>query len=176
MISEQHTTESGDPAPTDAETSGFGQLAALVHAFIGMMQAGGIARMDIEHGGLRLSLRAHEAPASPGVPLQVIARQDNSVRATDDGASNVADSSSDHIVRAPMIGTFYTASSPNDPPFVQPGDVVEEGQTIGIIEAMKIMNEIAADRAGTISELLAQNAQTVEYGSPLVRLTPSVAD
>ena len=57
-------------------------------------------------------------------------------------------------------------------PFVQPGDVVEEGQTIGIIEAMKIMNEIAADRAGTVVELLAKNAQTVEYGSPLIRLTP----
>ena len=81
-----------------------------------------------------------------------------------------------HVIRAPMIGTFYTAPAPNEPPFVQPGDVVEEGQTIGIIEAMKIMNEIAADRAGTVVELLAQNAQTVEYGSPLIRLAPSTAD
>ena len=75
-----------------------------------------------------------------------------------------------HVVTAPMIGTFYASPSPGEAPFVSVGDSVETGQVIGIIEAMKIMNEIAADRSGTISEVFAANAQPVEYGSPLIRI------
>jgi acetyl-CoA carboxylase biotin carboxyl carrier protein len=74
---------------------------------------------------------------------------------------------------APMIGTFYSAPAPGEAPFVQVGDEVEVGQVIGIIEAMKIMNEIIADKAGVVSETLVENAQPVEYGSPLLRLTDS---
>ena len=75
-----------------------------------------------------------------------------------------------HTVTAPMIGTFYSAPAPGEAPFVQIGDEVEVGQAIGIIEAMKIMNEIISDRAGVVSEILVDNAQSVEYGSPLIRL------
>jgi acetyl-CoA carboxylase biotin carboxyl carrier protein len=70
-----------------------------------------------------------------------------------------------------MIGTYYSAPSPGEDPFVQIGDEVEIGQVIGIIEAMKIMNEITADSAGVVAEILVENAQAVEYGSPLIRLT-----
>ncbi|HYI14248.1 MAG TPA: acetyl-CoA carboxylase biotin carboxyl carrier protein [Thermomicrobiales bacterium] len=173
MSSEQQSSGVSEQAQHDEAASDFGQLAALVHAFIGMMHAGGIARMDVEHGGLRLSLRAHEAAVATGGPVQVVARSDGAVQVTVDSAGTQPENSDQHVIRAPMIGTFYVASAPNEPAFVQPGDVVEEGQTIGIIEAMKIMNEIAADRAGTVIEVLAQNAQTVEYGSPLIRLAPA---
>jgi len=78
-----------------------------------------------------------------------------------------------HVVAAPMIGTFYASPSPGDPPFVEVGDSVEVGQTIGIIEAMKIMNEITSDRAGVVAEVLARNAEAVEYGSPLIRIVPA---
>ncbi len=170
MSSDVRSSGSNEQGQPDASASDFGQLAALVHAFIGMMQAGGIARMDVEHGELRLSLRAHEAAGSP---VQYVARSDGGVQVIANGADGPTESSGDHVVRAPMIGTFYVASAPNEPPFVQPGDAVEEGQTIGIIEAMKIMNEIASDRAGTVVEVLAQDSQTVEYGSPLIRITPA---
>ena len=170
MSSEQTSSGVTEQAQNEAPASDFGQLAALVHAFIGMMHAGGIARMDVEHGDLRLSLRAHEATGAPAAPVQVMTRPDGGVQVTVDGTGSQADTPGHHVIRAPMIGTFYAAAAPNEPAFVQPGDVVEEGQTIGIIEAMKIMNEIAADRAGTVVEVLAQNAQTVEYGSPLIRL------
>src|SRR5690606_31549969 len=75
-----------------------------------------------------------------------------------------------HIVSSPMIGTFYSASAPGEPPFVQIGDEVDAGQVIGIIEAMKIMNEITSDRSGVVVEVLVENAEAVEYGSPLVRI------
>jgi acetyl-CoA carboxylase biotin carboxyl carrier protein len=75
--------------------------------------------------------------------------------------------SSGHQVKAPIVGTFYRSSSPDAAAFVQLGDKVEAGQVLCIIEAMKLMNEIESDKAGTIREILVQNAQPVEYGQAL---------
>jgi len=72
-----------------------------------------------------------------------------------------------HIVKSPMVGTLYHASSPGANSFVQVGSVVKEGDTICIIEAMKILNEIEADKSGTVMQILAENGQAVEYGQPL---------
>lgn len=72
-----------------------------------------------------------------------------------------------HLVKAPMVGTFYRSGSPGAKPFVEVGSEVAEGDPICIIEAMKIMNEIDADKAGTITSILCQNGQAVEFGQPL---------
>ena len=72
-----------------------------------------------------------------------------------------------HIVKSPMVGTFYRASSPGAKSFVEVGSVVKEGETICIIEAMKILNEIEADKSGTITRIYGENGQAVEYGQPL---------
>lgn len=72
-----------------------------------------------------------------------------------------------HIVTSPMVGTFYRAPSPGADPFAQVGDSVKEGQTLCIIEAMKLLNEIESDKAGVIKEILVENGQAVEYGQPL---------
>lgn len=72
-----------------------------------------------------------------------------------------------HTVKSPMVGTFYSASSPEAKPFVQVGSVVKAGDTICIIEAMKILNEIEADHSGTVSKILVDNGQAVEYGQPM---------
>jgi acetyl-CoA carboxylase biotin carboxyl carrier protein len=72
-----------------------------------------------------------------------------------------------HVVKSPMVGTFYRSASPEAAPFVEVGSVVKEGDTICIVEAMKILNEIEADKSGTITKIYAQNAQAVEYGSAL---------
>ena len=72
-----------------------------------------------------------------------------------------------HTVKSPMVGTFYRASAPGAKSFVEIGSVVKEGETICIIEAMKILNEIEADKAGTITQILCENGQAVEYGQPL---------
>ncbi len=72
-----------------------------------------------------------------------------------------------HVVKSPMVGTFYRASSPNAKPFADVGQTVKEGEAICIIEAMKIMNEIEADKSGTITKVLCENGQAVEFGQPL---------
>ncbi|PZP27646.1 MAG: acetyl-CoA carboxylase biotin carboxyl carrier protein [Roseateles depolymerans] len=72
-----------------------------------------------------------------------------------------------HIVKSPMVGTFYRASSPNAKAFADVGQAVKEGEAICIIEAMKIMNEIEADKSGTITKILVENGQAVEFGQPL---------
>jgi acetyl-CoA carboxylase biotin carboxyl carrier protein len=72
-----------------------------------------------------------------------------------------------HAIKSPMVGTFYRASSPGAPAFVEVGSQVKEGDTVCIIEAMKILNEIEADKSGTIKQILGENGQAVEYGQPL---------
>jgi acetyl-CoA carboxylase biotin carboxyl carrier protein len=72
-----------------------------------------------------------------------------------------------HVVKSPMVGTFYRASSPGAKAFVEVGSQVKEGETICIIEAMKILNEIEADKSGTVTQILGENGQAVEYGQPL---------
>jgi acetyl-CoA carboxylase biotin carboxyl carrier protein len=72
-----------------------------------------------------------------------------------------------HTVKSPMVGTFYGAASPGAKPFAEVGTVVKEGQPICIIEAMKIMNEIEADKSGTVTKVMCENGQAVEFGQPL---------
>jgi len=72
-----------------------------------------------------------------------------------------------HTVKSPMVGTFYRSSSPGGAPFVQIGSIVKEGDTLCIVEAMKILNEIESDKAGTVTQILCENGQAVEYGQPM---------
>ena len=72
-----------------------------------------------------------------------------------------------HLVKSPMVGTFYRSSSPGAKAFVEIGSQVKQGETICIIEAMKILNEIEADKSGTVTQILGENGQAVEYGQPL---------
>ena len=72
-----------------------------------------------------------------------------------------------HVAKSPMVGTFYRSASPGAKVFVEVGDTVKEGETVCIIEAMKILNEIEADKSGTVTQILCENGQAVEYGQPL---------
>ena len=82
-------------------------------------------------------------------------------------AAAVAAAPQGHVVTSPMVGSFYRSPSPGAEPFVQVGDTVKEGQTICIIEAMKLLNEIESDKSGVVKEILVENGQAVEYGQPL---------
>jgi acetyl-CoA carboxylase biotin carboxyl carrier protein len=79
----------------------------------------------------------------------------------------VVEAAAGHVVKSPMVGTFYRSASPGAKAFVEIGSQVREGETICIIEAMKILNEIEADKSGTITQILCENGQAVEYGQPL---------
>jgi acetyl-CoA carboxylase biotin carboxyl carrier protein len=134
-------------------------LIGTVRELISMMGKGGISELDLSTGDLSIRLRGAAttmvmAPAAGG-----------SV-----GGAPVLAEEAGHTVTAPMIGTYYSSPSPGEAPFVQVGDDVEVGQVVGIIEAMKIMNEIISDQAGPVLEVMVENAQPVEYGSPLLRL------
>lgn len=78
-----------------------------------------------------------------------------------------------NIIAAPMVGTFYAAPSPKDPPYVNEGDIIHVGDRVGIIEAMKMMNEIESEFAGRVVRILVKNAQPVEYGQPLMVIEPA---
>lgn len=84
-------------------------------------------------------------------------------------ATPVAKTPSGKLETSPMVGVFYSAPSPNDPPFVKVGQKVEAGDTLGIIEAMKIMNPLEATQSGIIEEILVSNAEVVEFGQPIIR-------
>ncbi len=84
-----------------------------------------------------------------------------------DAVGSAPEASSGHVVKSPMVGTFYRSANPGSDPFVEVGSVVKVGEPVCIIEAMKIMNEIETDAAGTIKEILCENGQAVEFGQPL---------
>ncbi len=83
------------------------------------------------------------------------------------GAPAAEAAAAGHAIKSPMVGTFYRSSSPGAPAFVEIGSQVKEGDTVCIIEAMKILNEIEADKSGTVTKILGENGQAVEYGQPL---------
>ena len=140
-------------------------LTADVRALIEMMGRGGIADLLLETASVKLRLRAQGAVGAPaaGAAPPVLAQVDG---------APASEAPEGFVVTAPMIGTFYHAPAPGEPPFVSVGDPVEAGQTVGIIEAMKIMNEIPSDHAGVVAEFLVASGQPVEYGQPLLRLLP----
>lgn len=130
------------------------------------MRQSEVTELDLELSGV--SIRLRRPARGEDVDSRVPANTEHDVLVEPGAAS--------HVISAPMVGTYYAAATPSGTPFVAPGDEVTAGQTIGIIEAMKIMNEITADRGGVIQELLVGNAQPVEYGSPLMRLSISVSE
>jgi acetyl-CoA carboxylase biotin carboxyl carrier protein len=147
---------------SDREQSSTEELIGAVRELISLMGKGGISELDLTSGGVSIRLR--------GATTTVVAAS-APAPANGEAASTSLVEDEGHIITAPMIGTYYAAPGPGEDPFVQIGDEVEVGQVVGIIEAMKIMNEIIADKAGVVADILVENAQAVEYGSPLVRLT-----
>ena len=143
-----------------------------------------ITEFEYEKAGTRLRIRrsSHE-PASLGVPYvhQNTPPASTSVQIMTPVQASVAPAPKSepepsaeefHVVRSPIVGTFYRAPSPGAKPFVKTGDSVELGTVLCIIEAMKLMNEIESDIAGEVVKILVENAQPVEYGQPLFLVRP----
>ncbi len=148
-----------------------------VKKLIELLEESGIAEIEIKEGeeAVRISrmptgaMVAHmqpaimQAPAIAAPAAPVVA----AVPATAAGAAPPARRPNEHVVAAPMVGTFYGAPSPGAKPFVEIGTEVKEGQVLCIIEAMKMMNQIESDKAGKITAIMATNGDPVEFGQPL---------
>jgi len=153
-----------------------------------------IAEFEMERGDLKLHVKrgaaptpmmqaaqpvAHAVPVAPMAapmtsPPVAAAAQPSQAAAPSASASAVSsDPANLHILKSPMVGTFYEASAPGAPPFIAVGDTVKEGQVLCIIEAMKLMNEIEADASGVIEKILVSNGAPVEYGMPLFSIRKS---
>jgi acetyl-CoA carboxylase biotin carboxyl carrier protein len=132
-----------------------------------------VAEFDLDRGDLKIRLKFNP-PESSGLGdlARVLATAPTpvahaAVAPAQEPAAAENDDPGLHIVKSPLVGTFYGSPAPGSEPFVSPGDRVTKGQVIGIVEAMKLMNEIESDAAGEIVKCLVPNGQAVEYGQPL---------
>jgi len=123
-------------------------------------------KVRIVKGGAAM-VQAYQMPAPMAAPMVAAPATAPAAAPAALAATPAAPAASGHAVKAPMVGTFYRSASPGAKPFVELGQVVKEGETICIIEAMKILNEIEADKAGTVTQILCENGQAVEYGQPM---------
>ena len=143
---------------------------------IDLVQESGIAELEITEGEEKVKIvKGGGAPAATAtgvsVPLPAApAPEDAKPRREPAAAPAEPTAPDEQLVKAPMVGTFYRAPSPDAKPFVEVGQAVKKGDTVCIIEAMKLMNEIEADVSGTVQAVLAENGQPVEYGQPLFRI------
>lgn len=156
--------------------SGIDIDTALIERLASLLEKSGLAEIEISQGETRIRLTRAIASTPPGVhfmlapqglPVPPAGASGTAVQA-ETTAATASDALPEGTLTAPMVGTVYLSPEPGAPPFVQVGDVVEAGQTLLIIEAMKVMNQIRAPRAGKIARIFVENAQPVEYGEPLL--------
>lgn len=125
----------------------------------------GLGELSLEDGGFKLTLTAPARPIPTAPAVQGAAAVPAAPVSQPEAASAapVGD-----VVKSPIVGTFYAAASPDKPPFAQVGSRVKKGDTLFIIESMKLMNEIQSEYTGEVVEILAENGQAVEYGQPIM--------
>jgi acetyl-CoA carboxylase biotin carboxyl carrier protein len=158
----------GPARPPAPAPGGDDRVVELTRRLAAVLAELGLSEVEIESQDVRVRVQRASAPAAAPVAAAALpapAPADHLV-VTDVVSSALV------TMEAPMVGTFYRAASPTADPFVHEGDVVKEGQVLGIIEAMKLMNEIESKVAGRIARVLVENAQAVEYGQPLFLIDP----
>ncbi|HUS24117.1 MAG TPA: acetyl-CoA carboxylase biotin carboxyl carrier protein [Candidatus Binatia bacterium] len=157
-----------------------------IKTLIELLEESGIAEIEVKEGeeSVRICRTSpstgpvmHYAMPPPAAPAPAApaaeAAASPASRAEKSPADKIIALTKGHIVRSPMVGTFYRAPSPGAKPFVEVGQTVKQGQTICIIEAMKMLNQIEADVSGTVSEILAENEQAVQFDQPLFVIEPA---
>ena len=138
---------------------------------IDLVQESGIAELEITEGEEKVKIvkggavSVSPGPAAPAAAPAVEPRP--AAPAAPAPAAEAEAGQEGRVIKAPMVGTFYRSASPDAKPFVEVGQTVKEGETVCIIEAMKLMNEIESDAAGAVKAILVENGQPVEYGQPL---------
>ena len=146
---------------------------------IELVGSSGVASVEVEHAGTRVRIEGRTqavtlAPAA--TPVAVASPQpvaDAASAAPAEAESATPQEENLHPITSPIVGTFYRAPNPDADPYIKVGDFVEQGQTLCIVEAMKLMNEIECDINGTVVRVLPENAQPVEYGENLFLVRPA---
>ena len=156
------------PKADEAPTSGVVSLEDVT-ALIRLMHENRLAEIEIESGGSKIRL-VKDAARSASAPARTPDALQPPIEAAVPPVANPADDWKP--IMSPMVGTFYRAPTPDAPPFVDVGSVVEKGDTLCIIEAMKMMNEIEAEFRGRVAQVVKENGQTVEYGESLFLIEP----
>lgn len=151
-----------------------------VKKLIELLEESNIDEIEIQEGeeSVRISRNSHApapvavaaAPVPAPVAAPVAAPAPAPAPAAAPAAEDTSAALSGHVVKSPMVGTFYSAPSPNSPSFVEVGQHVKVGDVLCIVEAMKMMNQIEADKAGVVEAILVDNAQPVEFDQPLVTI------
>jgi acetyl-CoA carboxylase biotin carboxyl carrier protein len=131
---------------------------------------GALTRLTVMAGENRVDMEWLPGAAPAGLALA------NGAAAAVAGVEADAEQESGHAIVAPLVGTFYRSPEPDAPPFVSEGDIVEAGQQVGIVEAMKIMNSVQADQGGRVAKIVANAGDMVEYGQPLIILAAPDAE
>lgn len=133
----------------------------------------GLTSFELEEGNMRISLK-REKEVMEGIPVSAAvlsaAGGNQAGSMADEAVQKKENIGSDQVVTSPLVGVFYAAASPDAEAFVKVGDTVKKGQVLGIIEAMKLMNEIESEYDGVVEAILVKNEETVEYGQPLFRI------
>lgn len=137
------------------------QLLKLIDA----MSNSALSSLKYEEKGVKISLQKEVSGKASVVRTECVKEEIPEVK-----SEVKLEEGEGHIIKSPLVGTFYVAPSEEAAPFVQVGDRVEKGQTIAIVEAMKLMNEIESEYAGEIREVFVENGEMVEYGQPLFRV------
>jgi len=139
-----------------------------VERLVELLRESGVGEIRVRQGETEISVQA-KAPAATSPPTPASQAVPELVEPEPSPAMDGL-----HAVRSPVVGTFYRAATPGEDPYVEVGDAVSAGQTLCIVEAMKLMNEIVADVSGEVVEVLAENAGGVEYDQPLFHLRPEI--
>lgn len=140
------------------------QMVKLIDA----VSKSSLTKFNWKEGNIEISLEKETLPVrGERVVMETVSKQEDRGEVVN---VSVAETVSGKIVKSPLVGTYYSAPSPDAEPFVKVGDTVKKGQVIGIIEAMKLMNEIESEHDGVVEEILAENEKMVEYGQPLFRI------
>lgn len=163
-----------DKKGNSARKSGLNVDTALVRELADMLADTGLTEIEVEEGDMRVRVSrgggvaaapmTYAAPAAPAAPAPAA----DAAPAAEAPAAASAGASSADAIKSPMVGTAYLASDPESANFVALGDSVKKGDTLLIVEAMKVMNPITAEKDGTVKEILIDNGDPVEFGQPLV--------
>lgn len=144
-----------------------------VERLVGLLRESGVGEISVKQGDVEISVKARAVFEAPQGAPRTESQTGAPENAIDPGASvDSAELDGLHAVRSPLVGTFYRAPAPGEESYVEVGDRVQAGQTLCIVEAMKLMNEIPADVTGEVVEVLVENAQGVEYDQPIFYLRP----